>query len=142
MKDAQYYLQHLQMTPHPEGGHFCETFRSDHQLIFPGFTELRSYTTSIFFLLKKGEVSAMHRIKSDEIWCHHDGGTLIITEIDENGQTLTTQLGKDIHLGQKLQHVVKAERWFGAQPADGSEFCLVGCQVTPGFDFLDFELKK
>jgi uncharacterized protein len=139
---ADFYIEHLKMIPHPEGGYYCETFRSPQQAVFSGFEGPRNYATSIYFLLKAGQTSALHRIKSDEIWYHHDGGPLTIIEIDENEQTQTVQLGKQLHLGETLQHVVKAGRWFGAQLPPGSEFCLVGCQVTPGFDFRDFELKK
>ena len=64
-----------------------------------------------------------------------------IIEIDEAENEIITRLGKSIHDGCKLQHVVKAGRWFGARPSAESEFCLVGCQVSPGFDFRDFELK-
>jgi len=142
MSPADYYIEHLQLTPHPEGGFFRECFRSEYLLHFPGFDGPRPYSTSIYFLLKKDQQSALHRIKSDEIWYHHDGGALIITEIDEHGHHIETVLGKDISNGENLQHVVKAGRWFGAQLAGDTEFSLVGCQVSPGFDFRDFELKK
>jgi predicted cupin superfamily sugar epimerase len=142
LSKADFYIAQLKMIPHPEGGYYCETFRSPHQADFMGFEGPRSYATSIYFLLKEGQTSALHRIKSDEIWYHHDGGTLTIIEIDENHQTQSIALGKQIHLGETLQHVVKAGRWFGAKLPPGSEFCLVGCQVSPGFDFRDFELKE
>jgi predicted cupin superfamily sugar epimerase len=66
---------------------------------------------------------------------------LEIIEIDSNGNETITRLGKDILNGEVLQHVVPAGIWFGARLAAHSEFCLVGCQVSPGFDFKDFELK-
>lgn len=140
MNSSKEYIDMLSMIPHPEGGFYKETFRSDLQVEFAGFDGPRSICTSIYFLLEKGQVSALHRIKSDEIWYFHDGGALEITEIDENGKQLITLLGRNIAEGETLQHVVKAGRWFGSKPADGSEFCLVGCQVSPGFDFRDFEM--
>ncbi len=137
---AQDYIDHYQMLPHPEGGFFKEVFRSSENIQFPGFDGNRNYCTSIFFLLEKGQTSALHRIKSDEIWYHHDGGTLVITEIDENDVEIQTKLGKDFRMSEKLQHVVFANRWFGAHVLEG-DFVLVSCSVSPGFDFSDFELK-
>jgi hypothetical protein len=141
MNSAAYYKNHLQLLPHPEGGHYAEVYRSPLEIEVNGFDGPRNMCTSIYFLLEAGETSALHRIKSDELWYHHDGGVLEIIEIDETGNEIITRLGKSIHEGCSLQHVVKAGRWFGARPLAGSEFCLVGCQVSPGFDFRDFELK-
>jgi predicted cupin superfamily sugar epimerase len=142
IRSADYYKEHLQLQPHPEGGHYAEVYRNPLQIEVTGFDGPRNICTSIFFLLESHEVSALHRIKSDELWYHHDGGVLEIIELDENDTEHITRLGKSLHEECKLQHVVKAGRWFGARPAAGSEFCLVGCQVSPGFDFRDFELKK
>jgi predicted cupin superfamily sugar epimerase len=141
MTKASYYKEHLQLLPHPEGGHYAEVYRSALEIEMNGFAGKRNLCTSIFFLLEAHETSALHRIKSDELWYHHDGDVLEIIEIDESGNEIITRLGKLLHEGCKLQHVVKAGRWFGARPAEGSDFCLVGCQVSPGFDFRDFELK-
>ena len=141
MNTAAYYKNHLRLQPHPEGGHYAEVYRSDLEVNVQGFDGPRNLCTSIFFLLESGDISALHRIKSDELWYHHDGGILEIIEIDESGHEIITRLGKPIHDGCTLQHVVKAGRWFGARPSAESEFCLVGCQVSPGFDFRDFELK-
>lgn len=141
MNTAAYYKEHLSLLPHPEGGHYAEVYRSALEINVAGFDGARNMCTSIFFLLEAHEVSSLHRIKSDELWYHHDGGTLEIIEVDESGNEVITRLGKQLHDGSKLQHVVKAGRWFGARPAKGSDYCLVGCQVSPGFDFRDFELK-
>jgi predicted cupin superfamily sugar epimerase len=138
--NADYYRKHLKMMSHPEGGSYFEVYRNPLQIEAEGFDGPRSMATSIFFLLEQGEVSALHRIKSDEIWYHHDGGCLEIIEIDESGREIITRLGRKIDQGEVLQHVVKAGRWFGSKPASGSDYCLVGCQVSPGFDFRDFEL--
>ena len=141
MNSAAYYKNHLQLQPHPEGGHYAEVYRSPLEIEMNGFDGPRNICTSIFFLLEAGETSALHRIKSDELWYHHDGGALEIIEIDDAGNEIITRLGKSVHEGCSLQHVVKAGRWYGARPAADSKFCLVGCQVSPGFDFRDFELK-
>lgn len=139
---AEEYITQLGLLPHPEGGYYKEVYRSLLQIEAPGFDGLRSACTSIYFLLKAGQTSALHRIKSDEIWCYHDGDGMEIIELDESGDELITRLGKNIGAGEVLQHVVKSHRWFGGRLAEGSSFCLVGCQVSPGFDFRDFELKE
>lgn len=138
---AKDYIQQLDMTAHPEGGYYAETFRSEQQFSFPGFEGERSICTSIYFLLEKGQHSSLHRIKSDEIWYYHDGEGIEIIEIDKAGKEIITPLGKQLHKGETLQHVVKAGRWFGARLPEQASFCLVGCQVSPGFDFRDFELR-
>ncbi|MFM2227363.1 MAG: hypothetical protein RL664_706 [Bacteroidota bacterium] len=139
--NAKTYIDNLLMLPHPEGGFYKECFRSKQSIQFPSFEGERSVSTSIYFLLEKGQTSALHRIKSDEIWYFHDGQTLEIIELDEQGNEKITLLGKNLMNGEVLQHVVPAGIWFGARLAPNSEFCLVGCQVSPGFDFRDFELK-
>lgn len=138
---AEQYIKALELLPHPEGGYYKECFRSSQELTFNGFDGSRALSTSIYFLLEQGQTSSLHRIKSDEIWYFHDGQTLEIIEIDEYGNEIITRLGKNILDGDVLQHVVVAGRWFGARPSAEASFCLVGCQVSPGFDFKDFELK-
>jgi predicted cupin superfamily sugar epimerase len=137
---AKDYIQHLQLIPHPEGGYYKETYRSPLQVSVEGFDDDRSISTSIYFLLEKGQESALHRIKSDEIWFYQDGDSIEIIELDENNTEIITCLGKNITQGEVLQHVVKAGRWFGSRLKPESSFCLVACQVSPGFDFRDFEL--
>lgn len=141
MPNAAYYQRALALAPHPEGGHYAETYRSELNVSIPEFDGPRSISTSIYFMLESGETSSLHRIKSDEIWYFQDGDALEVIEIDESGNEIITLLSRDIDNGAKLQHVVKAGRWFGARLPEGSAFCLVGCQVSPGFDFRDFELK-
>ena len=135
------YIKHLQLKIHPEGGYYAEVYRNSQQYLFPGFDAERNIATSIYFLLEAGQTSALHRIKSDEIWYYHDGEGLEIIELDEKGNEIITALGKNIASGEVLQHVVIAGRWFGARLKQNANFCLVGCQVSPGFDFRDFELK-
>jgi len=84
----------------------------------------------------------LHRLKSDEIWHFYLGGPLTLVEISGDGQMNKTRMGHDILNNQKLQHVVPAGRWFGAYPDDGTEYSLVGCTLSPGFDFRDFEIGK
>lgn len=136
----------LELKPHPEGGYYAEAYRSAGAIpgsVLPaGFGGDRSYSTSIFFLLREGEVSGLHRLKSDEGWFFHMGGPLNIVQISPQGKVGETKLGADLANGQKLQHFVPAGDWFGAYPCEGSAFTLVGCTVSPGFDYRDFELGK
>lgn len=133
-------IEGYNMQPHPEGGWYVETYRHPEKHIFPGFDGPRNLSTSILFLLPEGKKSALHRIKSDEIWYHHAGGTLYILTLDHEGKEQINALGPQVKNGESLQYVVRAGTWFGAEPAQGAGYCLVGCQVSPGFDFKDFEL--
>ena len=136
--------QQLGLLPHPEGGWFRETYRAgeaiDGSALPRRFAGTRSISTAIHFLLEAGQCSHLHRIKADEVWHFYAGDPLIVVEIDGSGGLKTTPLGGDLAAGGVFQHVVPAGVWFGAVPAEGSRFSLVGCTVAPGFDFADFEL--
>jgi predicted cupin superfamily sugar epimerase len=130
----------LQLTPHPEGGYFRETYRASENVAAAAlplrFGGARSISTAIYFLLEAGQCSRLHRIKADEVWHFYAGDPLDVVEIGPTGSLKTTRLGD----GLVYQHVVPAGAWFGATPAEGGRFSLVGCTVAPGFDFADFEL--
>jgi len=134
------------LRPHPEGGYFKETYRAGEALsqtaLGSAFSGERSCSTAILFLLAEGEFSRLHRIKSDELWHFYLGGPLSIIQISPKGAIETVILGDDAEAGQKLQHTVPAGWWFGAYSASGSGYSLVGCTVSPGFDFADFELGR
>jgi hypothetical protein len=128
----------LGLLPHPEGGFYRETYRSTTKV-----DGGRAAATMIYFLLPAGHVSRLHRIDADEGWHHYLGGALEVYELDEvepDPGVRVTRLGKDLSRGEVLQHVVPAGRWFGAAPAAGSPYALVGCTVAPGFEFSHFEL--
>lgn len=96
--------------------------------------------TGIYFLLQQGEFSAFHRIASDELWHHYDGGALHIYEILPDGQLVTHVLGTE---GEALPFaVIRAGSWFASRVARGNDYTLCGCTVAPGFDFSDFELAE
>lgn len=107
-----------------------------------GFLDERSCSTAIYFLLQEGEFSALHKIKSDEMWHFYAGDPLEIIEITPDGKVIITLLGQKIAQGQVLTHVVPSGNWFGSRVALGSAFSLVGCTVSPGFDFADFEMPN
>ena len=142
--DAAYWIGKLRMTRHIEGGSFCEVYRSPGLIPVAGpdksFSGDRSYSTSIYFLLEKGQFSAFHRIASDEIWHFYFGDPLHVYEIDRDGRLQIHRLGPDADRGEVFQAVIRAGHWFASAPADGSEYSLAGCTVAPGFDFADFAL--
>ena len=136
----KYYL----MLPHPEGGWFKETYRSNE--IFPGtalperFGGNREFSTAIYFLLEKNNFSAFHRIKSDECRHFYTGDPLEIFILSEKGKMDRVVLGNEISKGQCFQYVVPANSWFASRTMEGGAFSFVGCTVSPGFDFQDFEM--
>lgn len=119
----------LGLAPHPEGGFYRETFRA------PG---ARAASTAIYFLLPGGTFSALHRIRSDEVWHHYDGAPLELFVI-EDGAARRVVLGRDLAAGERPQHVVPAGAWQAAMPI-GEGWTLAGCTVAPGFDFAEFEM--
>ncbi len=120
------------LQPHPEGGHYRETFR-DSRTDANG----RAMSTAILFLLARGERSHWHRVDAAEAW-HHYAGDALTLEIVENGRRQSLRLGSDIAAGETPQAVVPAHAWQAARSA--GEWTLVGCTVAPGFDFAGFEL--
>ena len=135
----------LELTRHPEGGWFRETYRSPEalpaQALPKRFGGDRACSTAILFLLEEGDRSHLHRIKSDEVWHFHAGSTLLIQVLHPDGRHETLRLGPEPGAGDTYQAVVPAGCWFGAEPLHGP-FTLVGCTVAPGFDFADFELGE
>lgn len=143
--NAAYLIEKLDLTRHPEGGWYRETYRSAVQLAGQALPEkygsARAASTAIFFLLEQGDFSSFHRIKSDEIWHCYAGSAVLIYLLHPDGSLATLQLGPDVEAGQQFQIVIPAGCWFGAEPA-GPGCSLIGCTVAPGFDFSDFELAK
>jgi predicted cupin superfamily sugar epimerase len=138
------FIREYRLQPHPEGGWYKETYKSSEQISSHAlpvrFGGDRPYSTAIYFLLEQGNFSSFHRIKSDECWHFYTGGPLQIFEIAEDGNLQVITLGNDVSKGHRFQYIVRASRWFASRPAPESEFCFVGCTVSPGFDFADFEL--
>lgn len=126
---AQFRLQ-----PHPEGGHYRETFR-DPRTDANG----RSVSTAILFLLARGERSHWHRVDAVEIWHHYAGGALLL-EIVDDAHRQSVRLGADLAAGETPQAIVPAHAWQAAHPTGA--WTLAGCTVAPGFDFAGFELAK
>jgi uncharacterized protein len=122
----------LDLQPHPEGGHYRETFRD------PAAVGDRSVGTAIYFLLDIGEVSAWHRVDAAEIWHWYAGAPLVLS-VSPNGHDASAHhLGPEIGRGQRPQFVVPAGHWQTATSLGA--WTLVGCTVAPGFDFAGFEM--
>jgi len=122
----------LGLAPHPEGGHFRETFRDPVSV-----NGTRAASTAIYFLLREGEVSRWHRVDAAEAWHWYAGAPLLLAIADGAGRRTTT-LGADLAAGQRPQAVVPAHAWQQAHSL--GTWTLVGCTVAPGFEFAAFEL--
>ncbi|MER2260807.1 MAG: cupin domain-containing protein [Psychrobacillus sp.] len=137
-KGASYYMEHLGLEPHAEGGYFRSTFASEDTLNTNGSS--RKLFTSIYFLLEEKDISHLHRLKSDELWYFHGGDPLIVHVIDSKGIYHEYKLGLDIVNGETPQIIVHKNSIFGSSVSEGGAFSLVGCMVSPGFEYEDFEL--
>jgi predicted cupin superfamily sugar epimerase len=122
----------LDLKPHPEGGHFRETFRDTRQV-----ENGRSASTAIYFLLARGERSHWHRIDAVEVWHYYAGHALTLQIADDSGQC-RIRLGPDLAAGEVPQAIVPPHAWQAAESS--GDWTLVGCTVAPGFDFAGFEL--
>jgi len=125
-------IARLALQPHPEGGHFRETFR-DTRIDTNG----RSVSTAIYFLLARGERSHWHRVDAVEVWHYYAGDPLLLQIADADGGR-SIRLGADLAAGELPQAAVPAQAWQTAEIT--GDWTLVGCTVAPGFDFASFEL--
>jgi predicted cupin superfamily sugar epimerase len=140
-KTAEFWINKLNLKPHPEGGYFSEIYKSDICVdkndLPDEFNDCRSLVTSIYYLLSGNDISRFHRLKSDEIWHYYDGSALLLHIIDEKGNLTKQILGNDKDDNPVI--IIKKNQWFAAEIKDKSAFSLTGCTVSPGFDFDDLE---
>jgi len=129
---AEDVISLLGLAPHPEGGHFRETFRDE------AGPDGRARSTAIYFLLKAGERSYWHRVDATEVWHFHAGAPLDLRIAVEGKATETIRLGPNLAGGERPQAIVPAGAWQAAEPL--GEWTLVGCTVAPGFRFEGFQL--
>jgi predicted cupin superfamily sugar epimerase len=127
-------IARLELKPHPEGGHYRETFR-DSRTDADG----RARSTAIYFLLARGERSHWHRIDAVEVWHYYAGDALTLKIADDDGQW-SFKLGPNLAAGEQPQAIVPPHAWQSAEST--GDWTLVGCTVAPGFDFARFELAK
>lgn len=128
---AKDIIELLELKPHPEGGHFRETFRDARE-------GERAASTAIYFLLAEGEVSRWHRVDAAEVWHWYGGAALELAIAPAGGNTTHVRLGPDLRSGERPQAVVPAGDWQSARSL--GKWTLVGCTVAPGFEFSGFEL--
>ena len=131
---AQDVIRILDLKPHPEGGHYRETFRDSRG------ENARAHSTAIYFLLARGEVSRWHRVDAAETWHWHAGAPLALSIAPPQGAAREIRLGADLKAGERPQGVVPPGYWQSA--ASLGDWTLVGCTVAPGFLFEKFELAE
>ena len=159
MIDSEFLIKKLNLQAHPyEGGNFKETYRSS---VFVSYDKLsghnndiystyskkhserkvRPASTLIYYLLNKNQFSPIHRVRTDEVWHFYLGSPLIMYILNDEQYPTIVKLGHNIEEdGCYLHYVIKENSWFCAEVEDKKSFSLVGCTVSPGFDFADFEL--
>ncbi|MBN1115707.1 MAG: cupin domain-containing protein [Bacteroidales bacterium] len=144
MVNAEYWISHLGLKPHPEGGFYNEIFRSSVKIpkeeLPIGYKSSRRVATSIYFLLRSGDISRLHRLRSDEIWYYHTGGPVKIVYIDKEGHKHKKFLGCNIEKAEEPCILISAGNIFAAEPVEQDSYCLMSCVVAPGFEFEDFEM--
>ena len=133
-------IKFLDLIKHPEGGYFKETYRSEE--VYESNQGSRNLSTNIYFLLKSGQKSAFHRLKSDEFWYYHEGSSLEVFIIHPDGKLEERILGGDCLSSHEPQLLLPKGTWFAARCKDESSYTLISCSVAPGFHFDDFELAE
>ncbi len=144
-----------------DGEYYREIYRSDQNIVISDFSDnaledniyyysnhenkssdIRSVSTSIYYLLDGDQFSAFHKVRYDEIWHFYKGSSVSLYVLTDSEKTLNIQIGNDLENNENIQYVIKGNTWFGAEINDKSLYSLIGCSVSPGFDFKDFELGK
>lgn len=146
MKTAEYWIEHLGLQPHPEGGYYKETYRSDEDIKSKSLPQRydggRSFGTAIYFLITSKAPSNFHRLLSDELWFFHAGDPLRVYGLKEGEESWQQDLGMELEKKQSLQVIIPKDTWFAAEVLALNSYTLISCTVSPGFDFRDFELAK
>jgi uncharacterized protein len=133
MPTAADIIASLELRPHPEGGHYRETFRDA-----SAGADGRARSTAIYYLLARGERSHWHRIDVVEIWHYYAGHAMTLRIAHDGGLQHTVRLGPDVATGDRPQAIVPANAWQAAETT--GDWTLVGCTVAPGFEFAQLEL--
>jgi uncharacterized protein len=146
MLKAEDLIKLLDLKPHPEGGFFKEIYRSQEKISTDSLPERydgeRNFGTSIYYLLTEGTFSAIHRLKSDEIFHFYLGDPVMLLMLSPDGTGEKAILGPDIEKGESLQIIVPKGFYQGLKLIEGGKFALMGTTVAPGFDPSDFEMIK
>lgn len=137
MEDVEQIIDRLNLSPHPEGGYYRETYKSDQKVGLSDQVQ-RSAGTGIYFLLPEGVLSDWHRVRWDELWHFYYGDQLMLEVINQNGELHKLKLGNDFAEDMEFQRLVPQHCWQRAYCT--GHYSLVGCTVSPGFEFEDFEM--
>jgi len=135
----------LGLAPHPcEGGYYVRTYESGEMLPPSAFLSGRCASprhtgTAIYYLLEPGTFSEMHRLKSDEIFHFYGGDPVVMLQLHSGGEGAIVRIGNDLAAGDRPQLVVPRNVWQGSRLVSGGAWALLGCTVSPGFDFADYE---
>lgn len=143
--EVKFLVDKFNLKPHPEGGYFSENYRSEEVITSPPdrFIGEHIYKTSIYYLLEKYNVSMFHRLKQDELWHHYTGCTVILHILTPKEGYQKINLGCSINDPKATyQALVPKNVWFAAELVDKSDYSLVGCTTSPGFEFSDWELAN
>jgi len=139
-------ITQLELAPHPEGGFYKETYRSEgfvkKDSLSEVYSDRRNYSTCIYFVITSESFSAFHKIHQEEIWHFYLGSSITIHLISPEEEYSSITLGNDILNGEVPQYIVKGEWWFAVTVNEEKSYALTGCTVAPGFDFDDFILPS
>ncbi len=142
--DADYWIEKLQLQPHPEGGFYRENYRSldivNKENTLPRYQGERNACTAIYYLLKSGQFSAFHILESDEILHFYCGAPLTVHLLDKQGEYHQKKLGNNPENDELPQLVIPHHTWLSLSLSLPNSYSLIGCTVAPGFDFRDFRL--
>lgn len=146
MNEIDGIISKLGLNPHPEGGYYRETFRSEgripHKLLKSTYSGDRNYMTAIYFLITSESFSAFHRIHQDEMWHFYKGSAMKLHMISPEGDYKVVRIGSDIKNGDHPQYNVPGGTWFASEVDSEDGYSLLGCTVSPGFDFDDFTMAS
>lgn len=163
--ETKYLIEKLNLRRlYEEGGYYRETYRSEESILInplddpdyknklcclseignddddDGSTNLRPIFTLIYYLLDGDQFSAFHKVRFDEIWHFYKGSTVSLYLLTDSKKILSVRLGNNLDNNEHFHYVIKGNTWFAAEINDKSSYSLIGCSVSPGFDFKDFEL--
>lgn len=146
MKNAQYWVEKLNLKKHPEGGYYRENYRCldtvNNDNFLSRYNGQRNASTAIYYLLCNDEFSGFHRLESDEIFHFYSGSSLTVHIINPQGDYQAIKLGNNPEENEILQLVIPRDSWFASAVSEPNSYSLIGCTVAPGFDFRDFTLGK
>ena len=139
-EEAEYWINKLHLRKHPEGGYFVETYRSERVVNLPDYDGSRHSCTAIYYLLEGDQFTSFHTIRSDEVWHFYAGSTLSLHIVRSDGSLIEARLGAAFDKGETFQRAIKSGSWFAASINNPNSYSLVGCTVSPGFDYRDWTL--